>query len=518
MANSNKVTNKFRGALSKYSDLDTYNEDLENNWGKTENGQDSLKDTGSALVNLFAQIGAMGNYSENDVIYAFQDAISEDLLLSTKLMFYGRDIRHGGTGQRKVFRTILNWMGDNYPEIVLKNMENIPFFGRWDDLLSLIDTKVEKEMWSFIEAQLENDWNSSNPSLLAKWLPSCNTSSIKTRALGYKVYKALGMNQEGYRLTLSILRERIGIVETLMSKNKWDEINYSAVPSNANKNYSNAFKKHDEERYEEFIGRVEKGEVKIHADTLYPYDIIMKMGFYFDHSLVCDNNSFQLNNWSRALQALWDNLPNYIQGNHNALVMADTSYSMTENKHRPIVSSLGLATYFGERNTGIWKDVFITFSSHPKFVELKGDNLQEKFAGIPSIVENTNLESAFKLILNTAIRNHIAPEEMIESLIIISDMKFDKATTEGGSGKKLTFYDNMKNMFKINGYQIPNIVFWNVNAEKDTFHAFSDYENVQMISGYGVASFKHVFECIGLDPYGAMEKVLNGEVYDRVVI
>ena len=70
-------------------------------------------------------------------------------------------------------------------------------------------------------------------------------------------------------------------VEEKMSAKKWDKIDYSAVPSQASRIYRNAFKKHDEERYNSFIEKAEKGEVKINAKTLYPYQTVLLSCFCF---------------------------------------------------------------------------------------------------------------------------------------------------------------------------------------------------------------------------------------------
>ena len=81
-----------------------------------------------------------------------------------------------------------------------------------------------------------------------------------------------------------------------------------------------------------------------------------------------------------------------------------------------------------------------------------------------------------------------------------------------------SFYKDMKNRFIQNGYQIPNIVFWNVNSTKDTFHTQSNWEGVQIASGQSASVFKAIIENIDLTPYDAMMNVLNRERYSKITV
>lgn len=113
----------------------------------------------------------------------FSAAFHEDPLLATKMAFYARNIR-GGLGERRTFRVILKYLATIHPNIVIKNLDAIALFGRYDDFYTLIDTPVEKEMWLYLKNQLELDllhMKQNQPiSLLAKWLKSVNASSKAT--------------------------------------------------------------------------------------------------------------------------------------------------------------------------------------------------------------------------------------------------------------------------------------------------------------------------------------------------
>lgn len=506
----------FANAASNYSNFTT-----------TENGATALKTTGNSLVDLFASAGALRSRTDTYINTVFENALIEDKLLATKLMFYTRNIR-GGLGERKTFRTMLKHLAMSDPDVVIKNIKLIPFFGRWDDLYTLEGTPAEEEMWDLIRMQWLDDvagvLGNKSISLMAKWLKSVNTSSGESRRLGKKTAKALGVSDSYYRKSLSTLREHIDIVEKRMSSNKWNTINYENVPSNAMKNYKDAFVKHDELGFNSFIENVKEGKAKINASTLYPYDILMKAGLNNDSYHYTNTSfSFFLPKYDETIEQLWKALPNYVSGKNNILVMADTSGSMEMSANgRPLATAIGLAIYFAERNEGAYKNLFMTFSQDPNFVKLTGKTLLEKVRGIESIVANTNLEKAFQLILDLAITEHVPQEEMPKSLIIISDMQFDEANqgyyVKQGRFVKETFYTEMRQLFEEAGYKIPTIIFWNVDERRETFQVSDKIENTTLVSGQSPSVFKSILGNIGNTPYEFMVETLNDPIYDCVKI
>lgn len=413
-----------------------------------------------------------------------------------------------------MFRIILGFLAKVYPEIAKKNLKHIPTFGRFDDLYEFVGTEVESTMWDIIREQWETDVQNmkenKSVSLLSKWLKSVNTSSKESSRLGKLTADKLGLSEKEYRKTLSALRKYLDVTEIKMSHNQWSDINYAGVPSRAMSIYRNAFRKHDEDRFNAYIESVSKGESKINASTLFPYDIIEKMQLRTGWN----GNYLAVNHYDKVLEEQWKTLPNYIEGENNVLVMADTSASMSG---RPMATSVGLAMYFAERNHGVFKDVFMTFSSRPSFVQLKGSTVYERIRCIPSIVENTNLQAAFELILRTAINNNLTAEDMPKSLVVISDMEFDSATGYYSSDR-WTFYESMKKMYADKGYEIPNVIFWNVNSRHDVFQVTSDYKGVQLASGQSPSVFKSILKNIGKTPYEAMVDVLNDPRYDCITI
>lgn len=476
----------------------------ETKWTKTENGADCKNTTDSALLDMFASVGSMRTRSDDEIIKKFELAFQEDPLGTMRCLFYSRDIR-GGLGERRVFRVLLPHIAEHHKEEMLMTLGFIPEYGRWDDLYSFIDTKVESYMWEFVRTQFVQDKNSMEEgiapcSLLAKWLKKADASSRNTRKLGIYTAKKLGMSVYDYKRICNRLRRYIDVVEQRMSARQWDSINYPTVSSRAMMNYRKAFARHDGERFEEYINKVSSGKQKINASTLYPYDIVEKILYQ--------------NEDSKVLEAQWNNLPNYVDGDVNAIVMADVSGSMSG---RPMATSIGLAMYFAERNRGAYHNLFMTFSGNPEFVEIKGNTITQKINFISKANWNmdTDLEAALLKILEVAIENHCSQEEMPKSLIIISDMEID-CCADQKHGEN--FYDYVSRIYEENGYKIPNVVFWNVNSRHNVFLADKDRKGVQLVSGQSASTFKNIIGCLDKTPVEMMYSVLNSERYQAIQI
>lgn len=473
----------------------------EQNYTLTENGAFALNSSSDALVDLFAISGAMRERKDENIAMMFAKAMAEDNLLATKLAFYTRDVR-GGLGERRTGRVMLKYLAENYPAIFRKNLEYVADYGRWDDLVYLLDDTSDVIV-PLLKKQLEEDLRAMKDmkpvSLLAKWLPSVNTSNKETVRKGRYLAKAFGMSEKEYRKTLSALRDYLNVVEVNMSAKNYEDIIYPEVPSKAMNKYRNAFRRNDEERFSDFLNKVEKGEEKINSSVLYPYDIVEKY-------------LYQSKGEDKVLEEQWKALPNYVEGENRFLVMADVSGSMSG---RPMATSVGLAMYFAERNKGPFANTFMTFSARPELVTIKGKNLFEKIRFIENAHwdMNTDLEAAFRLLLYTAVKYRTPKEEMPTSIVVITDMEIDQCT----SGDRL-FYDQMKKKFEDKGYDMPNVVFWNVNARNNTYHASFDRKGVQLASGQSVTVFESLVKGVSLTPYEYMVSVLNEERYERITV
>lgn len=475
---------------------------------RTENGAVALNTSGDALLDLFGTIGSLREANEDRITRLFADAYKEDPLFATKIAFYGRDVR-GGLGERRAFRILIRYMAEYHAEALRPNLDLIGVYGRYDDLYELIGTPLEDDMWAAMKKQFEEDLQNLNDdkaiSLLAKWIKTADASSEKTRKLGILTAQKLGYPVYNFKRIVRTMRKKIGVIESLMSAGRWDEIEYSAVPSRAMMIYRNAFQKHDEDRYNAFVNKAVNGEEKINSATLYPYDLIEKiwnMSCYGANKVKDD----------KTVEAQWRQLPNYVEEGANALVIADTSGSMYG---RPMATSVGLAIYFAERNKGAYHNMWMSFSTNPHIHVLKGETLAQKIDSIDmnDWDGNTNLKAAFNLVLNIAEKNDVPPDEMPKSLIVISDMEIDYC-----GNKEWTFYDKMSAKFRKAGYEIPNIIFWNVNSRHDIFHADSKRKGVQLCSGQSTSVFKQMMACVGMTPVEAMAKTIKSERYEPITV
>ena len=475
----------------------------------TENGAFAYNTAAQgALLDMFSVAGALRSRSEGEIIAKFKDAFAEDALLATKLLFYAGDIR-GGLGERRTFQICLNWLAQNHPEIAIKNIMNVPRFNRWDILIkAYLGTDAEDQMWAVVEQQLRQDchnyYEKQPISLLAKWLPSVNASSKTTRRLAKIAFRKLHfLNEKEYRTVIHQLREYLRVVENLMSHGRWEEINYEAVPSKAMLRYRNAYAKRDNERFREYQQKLAKGEAKINASTLYPYDLVEK---YTNHAYYARIKEDEI------VEAQWKALPNYLTKPKNILVMADVSGSMSG---RPMDTSVGLAIYFAERNQGDYHNLYMTFTNNPHYVQIKEEaTLAQKVHQVMAtdVGYNTNLEKAFETILKTAVTMNVSPENMPEALVVISDMEIDNYMRWYG----VDFVDEMKKRFEAEGYQFPKLILWNVEARKDTF--LTQSQDVIMISGHSPSQFKALINCLDESGYEVMLEVLNDPMYDCVVV
>lgn len=477
-----------------------------NNYTLTTNGATTHASTLNGLMDLFAMGGSYRNRSDDDCITLFKKAFEEDESYALKCWFYLRDCREG-QGERRFFRVVLKWLADNHSDTVLRNMEYIPFMGRWDDLYVLDGTHLEKDMYKFMKKQFLLDLNCKTPSLLAKWMKSENASSKETRRLALKTIQAFDMKPKMYRKTLTALRERINVLERLMSEGRFDEIEFDKIPSRAGIIYRNAFARNDitKARYEAFL---KSKQTKVNASVLYPVDIAHRA---FRASRLPYDDPERL-----ALQKYWDNLPNYYgDREENGIAVVDVSGSMMGT---PMEAAVSLGAYIAEKAHGPFSNHFITFSAHPELVEFNGVDITDKLNRCASADwgANTNLEAVFDMLLNVALANNTPQEDMPTRLYIFSDMEFDMALQDWGHWRESfnpdTLVEGIAKKWTAHGYKLPEIVFWNLDARQDNIPAIG--EGFSYVSGFSPVMIKQILSGkTGLDL--VMEK-LNSERYKDI--
>ncbi len=475
----------------------------------TENGAKTLRSAGSSVLDLFGTIGALRHADSQDILGRFIRAYAEDHLLSMKILFYARDIR-GGLGERRTFQLILLWLADNEPDVIKKNLKLIPEFGRWDDLMVLFGTECEAAAVQTIRDQLDKDLENlktgESVSLLGKWMPSINASDPVKRRLALKLADRLNMQPTEYRKMLSKLRAAIDLTENYLREMNYSLMDYEKQPSKAMLKYRNAFLRNDGENYREYLRKVSSGQAKMNTGTLMPYELIRE---------VLDEEQYLSDEERKALDVTWNALPDYCDG-RNAIAVIDGSGSMYHCRNpRPIDVALSLGIYFAEHNTGPFHNHFITFSENPCLVEIKGADLKEKveYCATYNQIANTNIQKVFKLILQTALSTHAAQRDMPETVYIISDMEFDSCTENAD----LTNFEYAEQIFKANGYQLPQLVFWNVQSRHHQMPVSMNDRGVALVSGASASIFSMVMER-DLDPYSYMLKVLNAERYQSITV
>lgn len=483
-----------------------------NNESITENGAIGYQTTGKELLDLNFAVASLRSMTDEEVVRYFMRAFNEDKLSAMVWLFYARDIR-GGLGERRLFRTILSNLD---PKFVVPIISLIPEYGRYDDMWCLLDNNnTASVVYKIVREQLTKDlkdMQENKPiSLLAKWLPSINASSAKTKEYGKKLCKAFRMSECEYRKILSKLRKYLDVVEVKMSANNWSEINYENVPSRANLIYDNAFLRNDEERRREYLLALKEGKTKINSSVLFPHDIVNK------YMWKREENS--------ALEALWEALPNTVNNCDNTIVVADGSGSMgsridPSSSTTALDVANALAIYFSERLIGQFKNKYITFSENPQFVDFSDCN--SLFSKINKALDydecsNTNIEAVFDLILKTAIRYNMRQDDLPKNILIISDMEFD-ACARDDNGRR---FEN-KRLFKVisqryegAGYKLPRLVFWNVNSRTKTIPLTENDCGVALVSGFSTNIAKMVMSN-ELDPFKCLLEVLNSSRYAPV--
>ncbi|MBR4377080.1 MAG: DUF2828 family protein [Spirochaetia bacterium] len=486
---------------------------------RTENGDLAYKSTGSFCLDYFSLCGGL-RHNTSDLEKLFVKAYSENPILAIKILFYMRNIR-GGLGERNSFRVLLRNLAVSHPDVVRQIMYAIPVYGRWDDILALLGTQAEPDAVAMIKDQLakdkaileKGDKGGDSVSLLGKWLPSVNAKGGTAHAI--KLMKALGMNAAEYRKLCSALRREIRIIENNL-RTKDYTFDYSKQPSQAMLKYKKAFLRNDAERYKDFLNKVirqaanpelvpENERVNLNTKTLYPYQIVAP---------IMDGKTDIL-----PLEAAWKAIDRSVY-NSRTIVVRDGSGSMywRSGSDAPIKIATSLALLFAEQLDGAYKNSFITFSSRPELIQIPDacDTLKKKleFVGNFGDCSNTDIGKVYQVILKAAMRGNIPQEEMIERILIISDMEFDCCSNRESS------FDYYKRKFAEHGYELPEIVFWNVEARNVHMPVTVNERGVKLVSGASPAIFADVISDTlkVTTPYDLMLKILAPYAeFDQVI-
>ena len=464
--------------------MDAFLEALSTKNARTANGAITNSTSLNKCLDFFS---IAGNPREN--IESFEAAFGEDPQLAMRILFWSRDSR-GGAGARRNFITVMRKLQLERPAVFSKVFWFIPKFGYWKDVYHL---KPTPEIIKFIAENLVAE---DNHSLCAKYCP-------RKGEWFYHLRKILKMSPSEFR---HFIVSKTQVVENFMCANEWNSIKYEEVPSVAGLRYKNTFIKHDGERYNQYIQSVLKGENKINSSVLYPNDIY--------HNYTHQSNGATS---ADAIKAMWDSLPNFMEDcKDRILPICDVSGSMTGT---PMEVSVALGCYISERNEGPFKDAFITFSESPELQILSGDIIS-RFSQLRSAKwgMNTNLQAVFDLILRRAQETHMPQELMPTKILIISDMHFDTACGYGwfNSSPEPTNFEAIKAKYASTGYEMPGIIFWNVNGDAGNVPATMRDQNIGLVSGYSPSILTSVLQAKVLSPIELMLNTVNAARYSVI--
>lgn len=506
----------FKNAVNNNNTTRTQNQAL------TANGGATLASSLNPLVDMFFMIGSLRTKDLGQYKAQFDAAYAANSTLALQMILWARDIR-GGAGERNTPRELLKYLEVKHPEDVLRIIPVLSEFGRWDDLL-IFKTKAAKELAYSKIAEALREGNG----LCAKWMPrvykfkknaqgvvDMNTVANKNRsqsnAIARDIMNVMGLNERQYRKLLSSMSNT---VEQKMCSNDWNDIDYSKLPSVASSRYLPAFMKHDEERYREYLDSLTKGETKVNAATLFPYDVLKNLvgtgNYYSRKAPTAEQVKLGIQQWEALTNLMGDN---------SVLPMVDTSgsmsgYNVTNNLTvQDVAVSLGL--YVSTKQTGAFQNMWLNFSTNPKLKELVTGTIADKAYDLyhnhgSDWDGSTNVEAAFNLVLSTAVRHQVPQDQMPKVLMIFSDMEFNGS---GGRNWNKTAFETAKAKFARAGYDLPTVVFWNLNARANNNPVRFDEAGTALVSGFSPNIIPAILSGKAVDPVSIMLAAIDNPRY-----
>lgn len=428
------------------------------------------------ILEAFTNVQRFRKMEKKEIINSFLAMLNENEELAIRFILYARDIREGA-GERRFFSVCLEALS-RHPSIE-RIINKIPELGRFDDLL--VDWKSESSMRLALKRFVEGFKNPKERGLACKWAP-------RKGFWAYRLRKELGLFAQDYR---NFIVEGSNTVEQLMCANRWDDINYSTLPSQAHSTYRKALLKHSPVRYGRYVEILKSPDakalgVKINAGAIEPYELAAKVTRIYGQD------------YSDSLDFQFSAVPYLLEGK-SVFPIVDVSPSMEsiatgDTTCKQIAMSLG--AHIALNQEGSLNGSIMTFSEKPKIINYHGLG----FSKLISDLSNqdwgryTNLTLSMKLLFELCNENGIKQEELPDAMIVFSDMEFN----ERGSDNYCQF-DEIKKIGRKFGYnKIPLIVFWNLSSSGSTGPKIgnSSSENMIMISGFSTKILKNLVRII----------------------
>ena len=533
---------------------------------KTANGGNAFKSTGNAIVDYFMLF--MRDLSIDDSYNHLEKCWKKDPKKTVAIIFNGRD-RLNGKKEKRVANEAMLWLRKNKFETYMCNIKlYVEKYGRWKDLqfisynLKNIDHKIEMNIIAqkLIEDKINLD-NNKPVSLCAKWAPSENDRNDRQRQFAKKVASVIYGSKDSYKMSkyrkqyLVPLRKQIGIVESKMCDNKWEEIKYENIPGVASNKLKKAFIKHDEERYKKYLEDVAASVKKINVTGILPHELA---GVYikdlekFNKGEVCQTTEMQ---W----KAIVENVRK--SGNFdNAISIVDVSGSMFNAKNGSIPAqvavALGIITALCCK--GDFANKIITFSENPQLVDLISTNTAEKakikngdtdttsttgasnISNIPSLHEciknimgvdygfSTDFLKCNEEIINYAIKYKVPQDKMPKKLFVFTDMQFNNTITgnferdyrnsRNNTNALDTVYKSIVKLYEANNYTAPKFIFWNLNSDSnEVFPVNCDTEGTAIVSGFSEQLLKIFMNYDEFKPAFIVDEILAPYLEDIII-
>ncbi|BEJ15868.1 hypothetical protein CspHIS471_0504730 [Cutaneotrichosporon sp. HIS471] len=335
----------------------------------------------------------------------------------------------------------------------------------------------------------------------AKWAPTPGKSADKQLHIVSALAREFFPEDNKARIrfqteVLTPLRRVLDVPETQMVKGEWT-INYSKVPARCMARNDTMFLKHDPKGFEKYLLAVAAGKKSISAASLVPHEVLKK-------SLDSKSSSAII---SRVADLQWASLVDSIRSSvkgelSNCIAVADVSGSMgsvyysytSGGQVEPIWPCLALTLLMTELARPPWNGAFITFSSSPRIervdntlpVSERARNLSQADWGM-----STNYAAVFDSILHVAKESKLAPEDMVKTVFVFSDMQFDES---GHFGE--TEHRAVVRRFEEAGYPMPELVYWNLQSAAAK-PVQADTPGCALVSGFSGALMKYFIRALG---------------------
>lgn len=466
----------------------------------TENGMSAYSTTTSKALDFFSSV--VRDTPTDKVLNMFVDALKENFLIAMCLLFHLRDARKGKQ-EKAHARSIMNWLSTVMPKTYMANFHGFIQMGYLKDVLHLdcnrtlykhcskpmpyLKSLVIPNMeLTYLKLMLMSDYRklisgdtTHKYTLAAKWAPTEGTHFDKiakaTSRLARLCFPVSVSPMKDYRKMISALREHLRVVERLETQDRWTEINYSAVPATCMRKQKGAFRKHDELRFDEYLKDVSEGKIKMNTSGVQVHELVKP---YVDSAIVSDD----------AADAQFSEIIRKARESgtfKNTLALVDVSGSMSGT---PITVAVALGLVIALTTDGPFGKKFLTFSETPELLEIKGSKLSEMVYNMVASNWgcNTNLMKAFDLLLTTANMFHVHPDQMVKKLFIFTDMQFDQADNTYNESA----YTAISKKYQMAGYELPQIIFWNLRDTRMSFPVLANTLGVSLMSGFSQEMIK----------------------------